>query len=293
MAIQPTIEELPESEFCPGFIKITVLSSSPAGGAKSGGKMTSAASIKDTTSVIEKWFQDLVDRPCLLSTADGGDSFSLVEAPGLSKGRTPQVRQHLDKITTQLVELFGGRPQHVLLQMNSSSPAGIEAPSSSQSIFSFSVNPERVCKELSAPFVDHETLRTVSKQGKRLRLRLDPLIPVPDWRSCYEDYIRYFAWEKGVIHPKVFTLGSLRFAAAHYRILRAREGDLLKYVDFDKKGGGMLPYRVPYGRRRDMYEFVVRLLRQHLPGVRIGLCNEPEEMRDACEAQKRDCNCQL
>ena len=40
MAIQPTIEELPESEFCPGFIKITVLSSSPAGGAKSGGKMT-------------------------------------------------------------------------------------------------------------------------------------------------------------------------------------------------------------------------------------------------------------
>lgn len=298
MALNPEIEQFPESEFCPGFWKINAVSGCPYhcagcyldashGRFNGGRRINSVAPVDKTLKVTRKWLNNMGSTPGVLVTGETGDSFAFFDhqAPMTEE-------QWVEDITHPLTELFSGKPQQILYVTKSSGPAVLAAAPSPQSIFSFSINPPKVCEAFTAPFVRWDTLRAVAKQGKRLRLRLDPLIPVNNWRAEYEAYIKFLAWERGVISPEMFTLGSLRLTAANYRLRRSQKLSLLEYVDYDK-GGGSHPYRVPYSRRREMYEHVIGLLRKYFPHPRIGLCKETEDMRTSCGVRRGNCNCQL
>ncbi len=80
-----------------------------------------------------------------------------------------------------------------------------------QAIMSFSLNAEEVAKiwERGAPSVDRriEAGRRLSQAGYEVRVRIDPMMPIPDWKGCYAALIdQIFA----NFVPSRITLGSLR-----------------------------------------------------------------------------------
>ena len=117
------------------------------------------------------------------------------------------------KFTENLVPLFAGQDRHKLLLLSKSAAISdlLKLPPTPQVITSFTVNAEAVSakfeRKAPAPEKRLAAARALKLRGWPVRLRVDPLIPVPDWE---EQYGR-LADEINEIQPDTLTLGSLRF----------------------------------------------------------------------------------
>ena len=186
------------------------------------------------------------------------------------------------------MSLFRGRNQKLLFLTKSSNTMMLNSPLIDECIFSFSVNPPEVSRAFHSPLVSLNVIRGLLAQGRRVRLRFDPIIPIPDWKFAYSNYIR----DLRSVSPEMFTLGSLRLTESNYTLRRKQGVELLKYVAKEKDGGNH-PWRIPYRQRAEMYAFIIGLLRESPPYARIGLCKETQGMRDEIGVSKDDCNCQI
>lgn len=286
MAKNPKIDQFPESEHCPGFWKINSISGCPyhcatcyldasTGRFNNGKKINSVASIDKTIPVILKWLNEMGDAPAVLNTGETGDSFAFESG----------VRE-TTSLNFAMMSLFRGRKQKLLFLTKSSNTMMLNAPLIDECIFSFSVNPLEVSRAFHSPSVSLAVIRGLLAQGRRVRLRFDPIIPIPDWKFHYSNYIRDLI----SVSPEMFTLGSLRLTESNHTLRRKQGIELLKYA-VREKDGGKHPWRIPYEQRAEMYPFIIGLLREHFPYARIGLCKETQGMREAIGVSKEDCNC--
>lgn len=134
-------------------------------------------------------------------------------------------------------------------------------------VVAFSVNADSVARrwETGAASSDMRLARAnaLKHKGWRVRLRIDPMIPFPDWRTEYGD----LAEMVNLIKPERVTLGSLR---ANRGLRTKLPHGLWEYLSDDYVGG---KYRIAPEIRAEMYRFVGERL-----DMPVSLCKETKEM---------------
>ena len=119
----------------------------------------------------------------------------------------------------------------------------------------------------------------IKKAGYRLRIRIDPMIPIKNWMELYED----LAKEINDLKPERITLGSLRF----YPIVKAycRDKSVFNF-DFEKSVDGR--WRLKKDLRLKMYRFMLEKLKIKP----VSLCKETVDVVKILGLPQK-CNCVL
>jgi len=103
------------------------------------------------------------------------------------------------------------------------------------------------------------------KKDEKSRLaytvRLDPMIPYPNWKKGYGEAIRRI----NALSPEMVTLGSLR-ATFLQRFAKCIEGEradesIFDYLTEEKDPSGF-KYRLPFAKQVEMFRFAVGQLKQ-------------------------------
>lgn len=224
-------------------------------------------------------FQELRDwlltreEPSVLNTGELSDSLAWDPVTNLS---------------ANLVPLFSVQNQHKLLFLTKSTAVDnlLDQEPSPQVIASFSVNASEVSSryERGAPPPEKrlEAAAKLKAAGWPVRVRLDPLLPVPDWKDCYERIIEKI----NQLAPQVVTLGSLRFF--HNLLAHApKDTDVFSFGKDHGDPDGRL--RLALDTRLEMYRFCL----DRLAGLRVGLCKETEKVHQelGLPGQHQSCNC--
>jgi len=157
-------------------------------------------------------------------------------------------------------------------------------------LLSWSVNADSVARrwELGAPTVEErlKAARLVTEAGYEVRLRIDPIVPIPGWEESYRgllDQIFDHLW------PERITLGTLRGLAS--TLTMSVDKSWTGYVSEDSNWGKKPPFEL----RRRLYEVLVDGL--HTRGFeRIGVCKETLQMwrhlvRLGLQREPMICNC--
>ena len=138
-----------------------------------------------------------------------------------------------------------------------------------QVIASFSLNADEVAQrwERGAPSVHRriEAGRKLSQAGYEVRIRIDPIIPVTDWRTYYTNLIdQIFA----TFVPARITLGSLR--GLQTTINGATDKSWQEYLKENSNWGK----KVEFNTRYEIYATIIDLLKQKYSYKEIALCKE-------------------
>ncbi len=169
--------------------------------------------------------------------------------------------------------------------------------------------------EIGAPSFDRRLTAAghVQEAGYPLRIRLDPIVPVHNWKKIYGDTIKRIF---NKVTPQRITIGTLRFEETFYKNRHALVGQrpsgrqLLAEMD---KLQPMLPsMQVPTGRqaktdqpkmkssigkysypqklRLEMFSFVISEIRKYFDGP-IALCKEISNLWSDVGLDPRHCRC--
>jgi len=160
-------------------------------------------------------------------------------------------------------------------------------------ILSWSINAVPVAnryeKRAPSPIQRVAAAKQVYDAGYTVRIRLDPMIPVPDWPKHYGDIINKILTN---FKPERVTLGTLRGLAS--TIAAAKDKEWVNYLTESSNWG-----RKPsLETRLAMYEFAIKQFRQH--GVRkIAVCKDTKQIwsilnkKFGLNYHNMTCNCLL
>jgi len=190
-------------------------------------------------------------------------------------------------------------------------------PHRGHTILAWSVNAHEVSAafEIGAPSFDQrlQAAHRAQAAGYRIRLRLDPVVPVPHWQHLYADAIRRIFAE---ITPELITIGTLRFEETFYKNRRALlgKGPTATHLlaEMEKMMPMLPPMMVPGGARRkdgspkaklstgkhsyrpsiriEIFRFVISEIRKHFDGP-VALCKETIDVWQAVGLDPRRCAC--
>ena len=139
-------------------------------------------------------------------------------------------------------------------------------------ILSWSINADPVAKrwERGAPPVEErlKVAQSVMEAGYEVRLRIDPIVPIPDWEDAYGrllDEVFDHLW------PERITLGTLRGLASTLAMSVDKSWAiyLSEYSNWGKK--------TPFELRRQLYKVLVEGLNT-FGFERVGVCKETLKM---------------
>lgn len=148
-------------------------------------------------------------------------------------------------------------------------------------IISFSINPPLICKRTNSPgFILYDLVRLLEAGYKDIRLRIDPIIPIPEWYDHYQYLIEVIPCFVSRI-----TLGTLRATDATYRAMPEWLQGYLVRMDPECHH----PWRLSYHTRERVYGHLVPLLRDR--GFEIGLCKEHRNFYSLWGIDSKKCNC--
>jgi spore photoproduct lyase len=155
-------------------------------------------------------------------------------------------------------------------------------------IMSFTLNADVVAKkwEKKAPSVRSriEAARKVSKAGYITRIRIDPMVPVEEWK---EHYGRLVDEILSNLRPERITLGSLRGLTS--TIVNSRDRSWTAYLSERSNWGK----KVDFDTRYENYMFIMKQLRKEYGFRKVALCKETVEMWEklGLDYTKIKCNC--
>lgn len=215
--------------------------------------------LEDVLKALQAAFDDM-KKPAVFNSGELSDS--LMNPPMMKK----------------IADKFEEQTKHKLLLLTKSSNVKflLEKPRK-QTIVSFSLNaplPWRLW-EKGTPSPDRriEAARKVSEVGYELRIRIDPIFPVKDWKAQYEGLMYSLFYKLEPKQVNRITLGTprglsktLRFAKDHTweRFLEERSG-------WGKKIAGE--------KRKEIYLFMYnKLCELGFPESRIAFCKETVDM---------------
>lgn len=160
-------------------------------------------------------------------------------------------------------------------------------------IVSWSVNAEEIAeryeKGAPSPYVRLEMAKSIRMAGYRVRLRIDPMIPYPEWADGYGKLVKRILSD---VRPERITIGSLRVfpsvpAFAHKL---GRDTEVFECVTKQDDPDGR--YRLPLVTRLAMYRYILDMIRGHCES---GLCKETVKLHkvlmDLGYRPKQRCRC--
>lgn len=166
----------------------------------------------------------------------------------------------------------------------------LEFPFAKQSIFSFSLNAlpaaEKWEKRTPSPLKRIESAKKLYDRGYPVRIRVDPLVPVENWKEHYKELIDIIF--KNFI-PERITLGSLRGLQSTINGTDDKSWTiyLKEYSNWGKK--------VDFNTRYDMYFSIINYLKNNYDYENIALCKESVEVWEKLRMDWENikCNCLL
>ncbi len=221
-------------------------------------------------------FLEEVSTPEILNTGEIADSLM---GEGLS--------QPFSKF---IIPMFEEQNRHKVLFVTKSDNIKhlLEINPHNQAIISFSLNADEVAKrwERGAPSVDRriEAGRKLSQAGYEVRIRIDPIVPVPDWNTQYINLIDQIFTN---FTPSRITLGSLR--GLQSTINGSTDKSWLEYL----KEGSNWGKKVEFKTRYEMYATIINQLKKNYDYEEIALCKETVAMwaKLGMDYKKIKCNC--
>ncbi|GAI08895.1 unnamed protein product, partial [marine sediment metagenome] len=124
-----------------------------------------------------------------------------------------------------------------------------------QAIMSFSLNADEVARkwERGAPSVDRriEAGAKLSQAGYEVRIRIDPIVPVPDWEKHYKNLVNQLL---DSFTPSRITLGSLR--GLQSTINGSTDKSWLQYLNENSNWGKKVDFKTRY----EMYATIMGII---------------------------------
>ena len=189
-----------------------------------------------------------------------------------------------------IIPMFEKQNKHKVLFLTKSDKIKhlLEINPHNQVIVSFSLNADEVAKrwERGAPSVDRriEAGRKLSQAGYEVRMRIDPMVPVPDWERHYTSLVEQI-FDSFV--PSRITLGSLR--GLQSTINGSTDKSWLEYLKESSNWGK----KVDFKTRWEMYDAIINLLKNGYNYSDVALCKETLAMwgRLGMDYKRIKCNC--
>lgn len=182
----------------------------------------------------------------------------------------------------------------------------------------FSLNAPRLAQivEIGASTVLQriEAARKLEEAGFPIFIRIDPMMPIGNWKADYEDLVHLI---QSKLTPKHVTVGMPRFQDLEElkRVADRVKNGKARYIMVEQarnmgnhKPGcpqptgkthyfKNMPVSYPNEVRLEMYRHMILLLKEAFgSNLSIGLCEEPSEIWESCGLdwsgdKKRDCSC--
>lgn len=189
-----------------------------------------------------------------------------------------------------IIPVFQEQRRHKVLFVTKSTNIRnlLDIKSHDQAIISFSINATEVAKrwEHRAPLVEQriESANALSKIGYEVRIRIDPMVPVPDWEKAY---VRLIEQVFTKFTPARITLGSLR--GLQSTINGCKDNSWKGFLSENSNWGK----RVDFATRHNMYRTVINMLNREFNYEKVALCKETIAMWKALGMDYRNtrCNC--
>jgi spore photoproduct lyase len=157
-----------------------------------------------------------------------------------------------------------------------------------QVIISFSLNADEVAKrwENHAPSVTRriEAAKKLSQVGYEVRIRIDPMVPLPDWERQYADLLEQIFAR---FTPSRISLGSLR--GLQSTINGCTDKSWQEYLTERSNWGK----KVEFTTRYKMYSTIISQLKQEFNYEEVALCKETVAMwaKLGMDYKRIKCNC--
>jgi len=189
-----------------------------------------------------------------------------------------------------IIPMFEEQNRHKVLFVTKSDNIKhlLETNSHNQAIISFSFNADEVAKkwEIGAPSVDRriEAARKLSQAGYEVRIRIDPIVPVPDWKIHYTNLIDQIFTS---FMPERITLGSLR--GLQSTINGSTDTSWLEYLRENSNWGKKVDFKTRY----EIYATIINQLKESYDYSEVALCKETVAMwaKLGMDYRKIKCNC--
>jgi DNA repair photolyase len=128
--------------------------------------------------------------------------------------------------------------------------------------------------------------------GYPSRVRIDPIIPVKNWKRIYNDFLEKMAELK--FRPERFTLGLYRVLkrCGHIdKILNTKFAVPLNRLQDTDDCNIQARLRIPLELRVEVYTFMIERIKEIFPESTIGVCKETNELRTRIGLTDNDTNC--
>ena len=189
-----------------------------------------------------------------------------------------------------ITHLFESQDRHKVLFVTKSSRIEhlLELPNHDRVIVSFSLNADRAAQrwERLAPTVPQriEAARRLAERRFTVRLRIDPLVPLPGWEQAYSALLDEIL---GSFRPERITLGSLR--GLQSTINGSSDKSWTQYLSERSNWGKKIAFQV----RLEMYQAMIEAMKCKFDYGNVALCKESVGMWNALgmDYTKIKCNC--
>ncbi len=189
-----------------------------------------------------------------------------------------------------ILSLFEGQERHKVLFLSKSKNIEhlLKGDYQNNAIISFSLNADAVARrfEKGAPTVAEriDAASKLAKAGYEVRIRIDPMVPVPNWQEGYKELVDN-VFSK--FTPSRITFGSLR--GLQSTINNASDREWVEYLS-EKSNWGK---KVDSNTRYSMYHELIEYLKEKYSYTDIALCKETLEIWDrlGLDYQNIKCNC--
>ncbi len=171
-----------------------------------------------------------------------------------------------------------------------------------QVVVTFSLNPEAVADAWEGKWDDGvritppiskrlEAARYAQDLGYEVRVRVDPILTIPNWEEHYADFVAQV--KAAGINFRYWTLGTYR--EKNTQLDGWRERWQLPAMEWQPDEGELVKEgthrHLPEARRIEIYTTVRDLIAREFPRGRASLCKETHSVRKALRLCNADCNC--
>lgn len=189
------------------------------------------------------------------------------------------------------IDRFNGHSSHKILYVTKDTRISgllkIDRPD--RFIISFSLNALPVAKRWERaprPTSRIRAAKKLAKKGYQIRIRIDPIVPIPNWQKAYENLLELIFSN---LVPERVTLGSLRGLAS--TIANCPDRTWVKFLDESSNWGK----KVEFETRKEIYKVILDSLESQYGYSSIALCKETISMWQALGLNYKNirCNCLL
>ena len=196
----------------------------------------------------------------------------------------------------QIVDLFETQDKHKLLLLTKSHRVGwLTEILRKQTIASFSLNATEVWrrweKRASSPQQRIDAAKELIESDYEVRIRIDPIFPIEDWKKHYENLI-YSIFSELSSDPDRITLGTPRGLSKTLIFAKDKTWEQTAFTDKPEYSGW--GKKAPAPLRKEIYTFFFDNLESlGFNKSKIALCKETKSMWKelGCDYTKCRCNC--